>query len=165
MFNLVTSGILAVDTFFFLSGFLGAYLFLVKYPTKSKCLSPIKVLIAYFHRYYRLTPLLAFIVYFSTYVIFPLTSGPVRMGVLEENVEKCKEYGWTTILYINNFYPKLQDFTCFDWTWYLANDMQMFLLLPWIVISYKATKLGGSLFILALYIANFAATFYITYHY
>ena len=32
LFTLVTSGVLAVDSFFFMSGFLGAYIFLVKSP-------------------------------------------------------------------------------------------------------------------------------------
>ncbi len=82
LFTTVTSGILAVDTFFFLSAFLGAYLFLSKY--KHAGLGT--VLVAYFHRYYRLTPLLAFILYFSTYVVFPLATGPYHGALIQGNV-------------------------------------------------------------------------------
>lgn len=74
LFTLVPSAVLAVDTFFFMSAFLGAFIFMGKY----KHFSLSKIFIAYFHRYYRLTPILAIILYFSTYVIFPLTTGPYR---------------------------------------------------------------------------------------
>ncbi len=33
---------------------------------------------------------------------------------------------WAGLLYINNFEPSNYDDQCMPWTWYLANDMQMF---------------------------------------
>ena len=161
LFTVVTSGILAVDTFFFMSGFLGAYIFMGKF----KKFSVSKILIAYFHRYYRLTPILAVILYFSTYVLYPLTTGPYRHQTVVPNIENCASYGWTVILYINNFYPSLAQFTCFNWTWYLANDMQMFLILPWVLALYTASNTIGTLFLGLLFAANFAVTFFTNYHY
>lgn len=38
----------------------------------------------------------------------------------------CEKYWWRNILYINNWYP-LQEF-CMIWSWYLANDMQFYLM-------------------------------------
>ena len=78
LFTLVLSGPFSVDSFFFLSSFLGAYVFLRKYPANRRFMNPLLVLKIYFNRYYRLTPLLAFIMYFSAFVIYPLTSGPAR---------------------------------------------------------------------------------------
>lgn len=160
LFCIVASGILAVDTFFFLSGFLGAYIFMGKF----KSFSLTKILIAYFHRYYRLTPILAVILFFSTYVIYPWTTGPYRQQTVSPNIEDCSKYSWTVILYINNFYPSINDINCFGWTWYLANDMQMFLILPWILVIYISSNLLGTLFIALLFAGNFAATFYTNYH-
>ena len=105
LFMVVTSGLLAVDTFFFMSAFLGAYIFLVKSPKQFSPRMLIEVPIAYFHRYYRLTPLLAFIIYFGAYVIYPLGSGPLGTETADFT-RRCDSYGWADLLYINNFYPK-----------------------------------------------------------
>lgn len=143
-----------------MSAFLGAYIFLGKF----KQFSILKILIAYFHRYYRLTPLLAVILYFSTYVIYPMTTGPYRQQIVQPDIENCKSYGWTVLLYINIYYS-LDKLTCFGWTWYLANDMQMFLILPWVLVLYRASKLAGTIFIVLLFAANFACTFYLNFYY
>ena len=163
LFMLVTSAVLAVDTFFFMSAFLGAYIFLVKSPKEFSARMFLQVPIAYFHRYYRLTPLLAFIIYFGAYVIYPLGSGPLGNGT-SYLANNCDQYGWTDILYINNFYPKEQ-YVCEGQTWYLANDMQLFLLLPWLMIFYRIHKLLGYLAIAACLAANLIVSFYISWHY
>lgn len=51
-YPIASGGFYAVDTFFFLSSFLGAFLMLEKFYTKRR----IPVLFAYFHRVYRLLP-------------------------------------------------------------------------------------------------------------
>jgi hypothetical protein len=38
----------------------------------------------------------------------------------------CREYWWTNLLNVNNFYPADFHATCMSWTWYLANDMQFY---------------------------------------
>lgn len=38
----------------------------------------------------------------------------------------CEQYWWRNILYINNWYP-LREF-CMIWSWYLANDMQFYII-------------------------------------
>ncbi len=126
-------------------------------------MNPLKILLLYVNRYLRLTPLLAFAMYFSVFVIYPLTSGPSRMSIYDFNIKNCKADGWSNLLYINNFYPK--NASCFGWVWYLANDFQMFLLLPWVLLAYKLFSMVGLLILLALFIANFASTFYISWHY
>lgn len=126
-------------------------------------MNPLKVLLIYFQRYYRLTPLLAFTMYFSAFVIYPMASGPAREQLYNFNIEQCKKYGWTNILYINNYYP--DNAACFGWAWYLANDFQMFLLLPWILMLYKFFSLIGIIVLVGLLVANIVCTFIINWHY
>ncbi len=126
-------------------------------------MNPQKVFVLYFNRYYRLTPLLAFVMYFSAFVLNPLASGPGSAALYTLNRENCRHYGWTNILYINNYYPRDLSKGCFGWTWYLANDIQMFLLLPWLVMLYKRSNPVGSVFLGLCYVASAAATFYIAY--
>lgn len=38
----------------------------------------------------------------------------------------CNQYWWRNILYINNWYPFSQ--MCMIWSWYLANDMQLYVI-------------------------------------
>ena len=77
-FMFVTSAVFAVDTFFFLSAFLATLLLLRASPRPSCNLSCKYILGAYFRRFWRLTPLLAFTMYFSTFALYPLASGPGR---------------------------------------------------------------------------------------
>lgn len=37
----------------------------------------------------------------------------------------CRKYGWANLLFVNNF--PVVDVTCMGHTWYLATDMQLFL--------------------------------------
>jgi len=43
-------------------------------------------------------------------------------------IDDCEDSWWTNLLYINNFvkYDKM----CMGWSWYLANDMQFFIISP-----------------------------------
>lgn len=38
----------------------------------------------------------------------------------------CNQYWWRNILFINNFYPLTE--MCMMWSWYLANDMQFYII-------------------------------------
>ncbi|KAL1506261.1 hypothetical protein ABEB36_005655 [Hypothenemus hampei] len=145
-----------VDTYFFLSGFLLAYLFFKK---KEECLNSKEI--NYFntikkyafmltHRFLRLTP---------TYVIALLLCSLVytyfsRQSTLffDETPEVlCDKYWWRNLLYINNLFPRSE--MCLSWSWYLSVDMQFFaigsflLLLSIIHFKTAAGLLGFMIFI------------------
>ena len=101
--------------------------------------------------------------YFSAFVIYPLSSGPGKMLIYNNNIENCKQYGWKQILYVENFVGSPSE-QCFGWGWYLSNDMQMFLILPWIIIIYKSLPLLGTLVLGLCFIGNFIATGFIAYN-
>ena len=130
----IVNGFFSVDSFFFLSGVLVAYLTLREMQRKK---GRFPVLTYYLHRYLRLTMVYAFLLFFWWFLTVQLGSGPLwesSFGVGSGNYKACEKYWWTNLLYINNFYPwKLND-ECMGWTWYLANDMQFFLLAPLVLI-------------------------------
>jgi peptidoglycan/LPS O-acetylase OafA/YrhL len=133
-FQAMSNGFFAVDSFFFLSGALVSYLTLREMERKK---GRFPVITYYIHRYLRLTMVYAFVLFFWWTLTVYLGSGPewyLLAGKGSANYEACNKYWWTNILYINNFYPwKLGD-ECMGWTWYLANDMQFFILAPLVLI-------------------------------
>ena len=79
-FQLITSGNLAVDTFFFLSGFLAVLLMiegLAKQPEEINGKKGVMfVLMAYLNRYLRLTPLYALTMLILIFISPTLSAGP-----------------------------------------------------------------------------------------
>ena len=133
-FQVVSNGFFSVDSFFFLSGLLVAYLTLREMKRKNGCFP---FLMYYLHRYLRLTPTYAFVLFFIWLLMMYLADGPVFPATAWEgsdHYQNCQKYWWTNLLYINNVYPwKLED-ECIGWTWYLSNDMQFFIFAPLIMI-------------------------------
>ncbi|RZC38590.1 nose resistant to fluoxetine protein 6-like, partial [Asbolus verrucosus] len=128
----ILSGLLAVDTFFFISGFLLAFSYL-KTATKQGPVDQIlKVPKMYLHRYLRLTPPVA-AMYLVTITIFRfLGSGPTWTLISDLFKTTCKKQWWKFFLYIQNYTDP--DNMCVNPMWYLSADMQMFILAPLVLI-------------------------------
>ena len=87
----------AVDAFFCMAAFLGTNVLLGKLSkSKSICFN---FPLAYFHRWYRLIPTLAFVPLLVMY-LFPFMVEGHYLGVFN-----CNKYWWPNFLFINNFYP------------------------------------------------------------
>ncbi|XP_041479403.1 nose resistant to fluoxetine protein 6-like [Lytechinus variegatus] len=146
----------SVDTFFVLSGFLTAYLTLKQLDSK-RLGSAFSWFVFYFHRWWRLTP-----VYMATIGIWALLKPHFAQGVLtdyghEVTRDYCGRTWWAHMLYINNLYPWPNDLeqTCMGHAWYLANDMQFYIISPLIlIILYRNCKAGmaliGSIMLISL---------------
>ena len=75
-FSLVPGGFFAVDSFFYLAGFLTFYLLTAKlYPKKGK-IGILNTFLIYFHRYYRLFFPLLFVQLVATYLMVYFGDGP-----------------------------------------------------------------------------------------
>ncbi|XP_046843813.1 nose resistant to fluoxetine protein 6-like [Xenia sp. Carnegie-2017] len=129
----VANAFFAVDSFFFLSGLLVAYTCLRKMErTQGK----VNWGLFYLHRYLRLTPSLMFVVLFAVHIKGILSDSPTWLSLYKE--KNCEDKWWTNMLYINNFYPKEVNDQCIGRAWYLANDMQFYVISPiLIVLAYR----------------------------
>ena len=123
-FQPVANSYLSVDSFFVMSGLLLSYLG-IKEMERRKGKFPF--VFFYVHRILRLSPAYYFVL-FAYYKILPhVGSGPLW---IIGNIAYCDKYWWTNVLYINNFYPTSFTEQCYGVTWYLANDMQFFIISP-----------------------------------
>ena len=105
----------------------------------------------------RLTGFYAFLIFFLSTLWRHCGSGPNHS--FETEAEDCARNFWVNLLYINNFNGIVEDPTpqseCLGVTWYLANDMQFFLIAPPIIyVTWHWKKIGfaliGELFFKAL---------------
>ena len=127
-FQVIMNGFFSVDSFFFLSGALVAYLTLREMEKRR---GRFPFLTYYLHRYLRLTMVYAFLLFFWWALTQHLVDGNTWKDVTDKN---CEKYWWTNLLYINNLYPWKMEKECMGWSWYLANDMQFFVVAPLILI-------------------------------
>ena len=66
---------------------------------------------------------------------------------------------WTNFLFINNFYPKEFSDGCMGWTWYLANDFQLYCIAPvFVYLYYKRPKIGAAAVAFAVFMSCIAGT-------
>jgi hypothetical protein len=86
-----------------------------------------------------------------------LGSGPIYRLNQYVFVNPCKKYWWTTVTFINNFYPGKSK--CLGQLWYLSNDMLYFLFLPFVVLAYINNRKVGYILSWLLLLSNFVATF------
>ncbi|XP_072014078.1 nose resistant to fluoxetine protein 6-like isoform X1 [Amphiura filiformis] len=138
-FTVVVKAEYAVDTFFLLSGCLLTYLTLGKMAhTNGK----LPWGLFYFHRFWRLTPVYSAVILFIIFLDPYIGSGPLWYRYIDH--PNCEKYWWRNLLYISNFFPKSE--MCMDWSWYLPNDMQFYVISPFILILlHKAPKVGTGL--------------------
>ena len=170
-FQPILNGTFSVDTFFFLSGLLVAYLALKEIKEKGK----LNWVYFFLHRIWRLTPLYAFVLMIFTTLSLYMYTGPFSILSLKpldspfrKMIDTCKDYWWTNLLYINNFYPDYGSLggTCMGWSWYLAIDMQCYLVISPFVIFFLHKKkfaglsVAGGLIVVCIAIRGFVTSYY-----
>lgn len=100
-FAFIPGGFFAVDVFFFLSAFLGAYLMLTKFFTKKS----MSFLLIYFHRIYRIViPVGLVIALFMTFYQY-LGDGPVWGYITKAWLEGCQKQWYHAVLLVSNLFP------------------------------------------------------------
>jgi len=166
--QLLLSSRFAVDTFFYISGFLVVTSLLKRLSTMSTSNSnnssaddlsytesnerrateivipPMKKWIwsFYGHRLVRILPPYIFSLLLWWKIGVLLGTGPFWYRWLTLT-HRCDKYFWTNLLFINNLYPTnvTEQAECFYVTWYLAVDMQFYLISPifvWLFLKKNA---------------------------
>ncbi|XP_060069287.1 nose resistant to fluoxetine protein 6-like [Ylistrum balloti] len=151
-FQAIMNALVSVDTFFALSGLLVSYLFMREMDkTKGK----MNWAMFYFHRFWRLTPPYMLVLFVEVTLTRYFNDGPFwPEGGFERDF--CEDTWWTNLLYINNLVKT--DKSCFTWAWYLANDMQFFVLSPLMLVPLFYSKVIGMITCLAFLTGTFIAT-------
>ncbi|PAV56380.1 hypothetical protein WR25_15490 [Diploscapter pachys] len=133
--QIIVQAPLAVDSFFFLSGMLAAYLFFrkVKFGGIRNPFSIVTWLFIFLKRYTRITPTYAVIMLLDVTLFTYISNGPFWRPI---ELQGCRIAWWTNFLYLNNWL--LQDVECcMGWTWYLANDTQFYYVLyPLLIVIF-----------------------------
>lgn len=99
---------IAVDTFFFLSGLLVTWIGFKKLEKFKK----LNVVIMYLHRYIRLTPLVAFAMLFLVSILKFFGSGPFWSTFVDGMSSTCEKNWWRNLLYIQNYFEITEMVCC-----------------------------------------------------
>uniref|UniRef100_A0A5S6R5D4 NRF domain-containing protein n=1 Tax=Trichuris muris TaxID=70415 RepID=A0A5S6R5D4_TRIMR len=128
VFNqILLNGSLSVDSFFFLGATLLAFVWMKKLKNKTALTrSPLFWVQYLAHRYLRVTPVYLIVLVVYAVLVPKATDGPMWGGRGGFNSDNCAASWWTNVLYVNNFFHLNNP--CMSWTWYLAADMQYFIL-------------------------------------
>ena len=146
-FEAIAQGEYSVDTFLFIGATLLSYL-LLKDLDKSNgwfhAKGLVRVFFFYINRYLRITIPLALSIAFFVGITPLLITQPLRAaGLALSEAENCKEVWWRHLLFFNIWgrYDGGGD-SCIGQTWYLAFDMEWFLVSPLIVYPLWLGKYG-----------------------
>lgn len=138
---IVNNGPFAVDSFFWLSGFLQGYLMTLQISTSTRKVNWPMILV---HRFIRILPLYMFVVLFSWSLAKHIGNGPKWYNADYIMHKDCADYFWAMPLFINNFVLSRGLDSCLIGSWYLPNDMQFFMVsLPIMYLYIKHSRIFG----------------------
>ncbi|XP_063860040.1 nose resistant to fluoxetine protein 6-like isoform X3 [Scylla paramamosain] len=122
------NGYPSVDTFFFLSGLLLSYSVL----KETKRTRSFNIFLFYSHRILRIVPAIGIMCGFQATVMRFFLSGPLSYVWNMSWQTSCAKNWWKDVTFVNNFIP--DGGSCLPQTWYIAADMQMYLVAPLIIL-------------------------------
>ena len=160
--GIIKAGTLAVDVFFFLSGFLAA-LSLVQVFKNPRYRNISSILGIYIKRYVRLTPLIVILLLYTIY-LQPLFFDSPRSSLSKQFADKCSADWYTVLSYVSNFTTKFLDI-CDAWLWYIFVDMQFYILTPLIILPYCIKKTVGYIVFTIMFIGCLLAQTLVFCHY
>lgn len=151
-FLVIEAGVFAVDTFFFIGGFLVAYS-LLKQENKTFWKYPLGIV----NRWLRLVPAYFAAIMFFYSILIHLGEGPVWSQV-EGLTSNCHRL-WSPLLFVDNLVDNGAT-QCMGWGWYLQNDMQIFLYCMVLLLVYEWKSMAGYVMIVWSILASFFYNMY-----
>ena len=173
LFQLIVQASLAIETFFFLSGLLTSLGFARRLQAvrasadddertgpRARRQRLLRWVHFYVHRYVRMTPATMLVIAFSMYA-YRYGDGPLWFEATQRSHQSCSRNWWRHLLHVANFIDTRQ--MCFIHYWYIAADMQLFLLAPFLMLLlHHRRRLGHALMVL-VGLASIGSVFYTTY--
>ncbi|XP_017001505.2 nose resistant to fluoxetine protein 6 [Drosophila takahashii] len=141
-------GQFSVDSFFFIGGLLVS---LISLRSMERNKGRLNIPMMYLHRLIRILPILAMAILVYTQLTGVLGDGPLFKGGYNGK-ESCEKSWYMTLLFVVNFAEDM----CLDHTWYLAVDMQLFLISPILLFAlYKwGKKAAAGIFVLIVLLSG-----------
>jgi len=141
------AGFYSVDSFFFMSGFL--LIITLQREKKANFVN------SFIFRLIRLYPFYIYVIFASMYFMPFLVDGPSVEPPIDYT-KYCAKYWWHNLLFINNLYSYKEPNNCAGHTWYLANDMQFFIIAIFVYFMFykKSQKVGNIIFLCLFWISN-----------
>eukprot|EP00013_Stygamoeba_regulata_P020285 CAMPEP_0177652660 /NCGR_PEP_ID=MMETSP0447-20121125/13259_1 /TAXON_ID=0 /ORGANISM="Stygamoeba regulata, Strain BSH-02190019" /LENGTH=682 /DNA_ID=CAMNT_0019155941 /DNA_START=129 /DNA_END=2177 /DNA_ORIENTATION=- len=159
-FLIITQAPFSVDTFFWMSGFLGAY-GLIKEVAK-KGIRGVNWPMLYIHRFIRILPVYMFVILVYLQLSPYFADGP-QWYMYEKVISHTAPQWWYNLLFINNFVDIRRQ--TLGWSWYLANDMQFFVVLPIFIVAHAIHELMGWALVLLGVVGCLVSRMVIVLHY
>ncbi|XP_059139852.1 nose resistant to fluoxetine protein 6-like [Physella acuta] len=151
--DVIANSFVSVDTFFTLSGILVSYLVVKDYLATGK---KVNWACFYFHRLWRLTPPYMMILVTVLGLQRFMGSGALWRTLQPPDKDKCETHWWLNLLYVNNLVRSREE--CFGHSWYLANDMQFYLITPAMLLPLLINRSVGVVVCVTLLFAHWTAT-------
>lgn len=101
IFMVFHNGLVIVDTFFLISGFVTSFQLLTKFYNNGNNLKKLSLVI--FLRYFRIISSFMVVVGFMGTVWKYLGDGPFWKSIAVEETKRCTETAWITLLLLNNY--------------------------------------------------------------
>jgi len=165
--QLAQYGFFSVDSFFFLSGFLatfGIYRGLARFGSKALQLWHVWVPMVYVNRVLRLVPMMFFALCVQWFVADQIPYG-YHVSSRSLGAEMCEDNWYKVMFFYANLMPGATDQGCMGHLWYLQCDLQMFMILPFIVMAFKWKRAWGLAFAMLLFLVGVAVRTYFAVHY
>lgn len=147
---ILNAALFSVDVFFYMSGFLFAYIGIGK--LKKMRPTPLNFVGLCIHRLLRFWPAYALAILFFWRVLPMMGSGPVWFQ-MTQYTSLCDTTIWQNFLLLDDFLVQSANY-CYGWGWYLSNDFQMFLVTPLFIWLYIKRRRIGKLAMLGLMIVS-----------
>lgn len=136
--SIIIHGTALIEFFFVCSSFLLSFNYFVM--QSSRKFSWWFSFIGIIDRYLRLTPILILVMALISTWQPMFGSGPILSELIKAESTNCKQNWWKILLYVSNYLHFSND-VCLPHTWYLAADMQLFILgLIVIMLIYRYPK-------------------------
>ncbi|XP_062560408.1 uncharacterized protein LOC134224821 isoform X2 [Armigeres subalbatus] len=171
-YQVVGNATFSVDTFFFISGLLIVVLYFrssKNEPSNEKQNNNVfnsaacsNIVYSIVYRFIRLTPTYLFVIIFNELALkWTYGRSVFTPGIIDHIT--CNKYWWRNILYINNWYSFSE--MCMIWSWYLANDMQ-FYVIAIIILTISSRYMKTSAFLLVLLmVCSWATSIFLSIHF
>lgn len=101
IFMVFHNGLVIVDTFFLISGFVTSFQLLTKFSSNGNNFNNLSLVI--FLRYFRIISSLMVVVGFMATVWKYLGDGPFWQSIAVEETKRCTETPWISMLLLNNY--------------------------------------------------------------